>query len=157
MAVALSEALASSSQRSAYRLQDKLKADALKRMSSTLLTAEDYRGLFEAHVAALAATARKQYLAALEEEVRPAIVDGEGAVQPPEARGEAARSWPAAAEVLATRPCFQRLTAQEREAMWASFVRDTAAGAASDTFQALPPCVILEYAFADLGVVRWVW
>lgn len=112
-------------------VQDKLKADALKRMSSQLLSMDDYRGLFDAHVAALAATARKQYLAALEEEVRPAIVDADGAVRPAGSHGEAARSWEAAAEVLATRPCFQRLPAQERQAMWSAFIRDTAAGACS--------------------------
>lgn len=112
-------------------MQDKLKSDALKRMSSQLLSVDDYRGLFEAHVAALAATARKQYLAALEEEVRPAVLDADGAVRPVGSRGEAARSWEAAAEVLATRPCFQRVPAHERHAMWSAFVQDTAAGACS--------------------------
>lgn len=110
-------------------MQDKLELDVLKRMSSQLLTMEDYRGMFDAHVAALAATARKQYLAALEEAVRPAVVDAEGTVRPPDERGEVARSWDAAAEVLAVKPCFQKLSRSERQAMWAAFVQDTVAGA----------------------------
>eukprot|EP00892_Ulva_mutabilis_P006943 jgi/Ulvmu1/4620/UM002_0350.1 len=108
--------------------RDKLEVDVLRRMSSQLLTQEDYRGLFDAHVAALATTARKQYLAALEQAVRPAVVDAQGVPRPASERGEVARSWEAAAEVLAVKPCFQKLAPQEREATWAAFVRDTAAG-----------------------------
>lgn len=103
-------------------LQEKLRKDHGQRMTSPLIKKAEYEGLFLEHVAALLAAARKQYTAALEECVRPALVGPDGSVKPAEERGQVALDWRAASEVLSTHPCFQKLASNERKARWEAFV-----------------------------------
>lgn len=103
-------------------LQDKLRKDHGQRMKSRLITSAEYEKLFHSHVAALLQTARKQYTAALEELIRPALVDPDGNVLLHAEKGQIATDWTAASEVLASQPCFQKLSAQERRERWNAFV-----------------------------------
>jgi hypothetical protein len=109
-------------------LQAKLQNDALRRMSSRLISSEEYRRMFDEHISALAAAVRRQYLVALNEVVRPALVDAQdGKPRPPDAHGDVARDWEAASEALAVHACFQKIPAAEREATWKLFVHDVCA------------------------------
>lgn len=107
--------------------QGKLKSDALKRMESPLLSVEDYRAMFDEHVANALATARKQYLAALVDVVQPAMF-ADGELKPKAEAGEVAKDFEAASEALAAHACWQKLPPSERRATWRNFVRDLAAG-----------------------------
>lgn len=91
-------------------------------MTSRLITQPEYASLFHDHVAALLATARKQYTAALEELVRPALVGSDGNVLIAAERGAVAMDWRAASEALSMRACFQKLSSQERQERWQVFV-----------------------------------
>jgi hypothetical protein len=103
-------------------LQEKLRKDHAQRMSSPLISKSEYEALFHAHVAALLATARKQYTAALEELIRPALVDPNGSLKSASERGQVATDWKAASEVLSERPCFQKLQMKELQNRWQAFV-----------------------------------
>ena len=92
-------------------------------MTSRLITQSEYEGLFRAHVADLLATARKQYTAALEELVRPALVGADGNVLPVAEQGAVANDWRAASKALSTNACFKKLSSQERQERWQAFVR----------------------------------
>jgi hypothetical protein len=113
-------------------VQGRLRKDVLQRMASAHISDCEYQSLFEEHVAMLLTAARKQYTAALEEAVKPALTDAQGELRPPDARGELARDWQAASEVLAAYPCFHKIHAQERHARWQVFVGEAGATPAAE-------------------------
>jgi hypothetical protein len=119
-------------------VQEKLKGDVLKRMASPLLTTEDYVALYEAHVAALFAQARQQYLAALDDIVKPAMAV-DGVLQAADKQGEAAKDFEAASEALSVCACFHRLAPAERLATWQRYTHDVKLGIANPGAPKPPP------------------